>query len=34
MKNDGLSGEENQVMNVLMLHEEGGVDMEIHQYVW
>lgn len=29
----GLSGVENQLMNVLMLHGEGGVDLEIHQYV-
>lgn len=29
----GLSGVEQQVMNVLMLHGEGGVDLEIHQYV-
>lgn len=29
----GLSGVEKQVMNVLMLHGEGGVDLEIHQYV-
>ncbi len=29
----GLSGVEHQVMNVLMLHGEGGVDLEIHQYV-
>ena len=29
----GLSGVENQIMNVLMLHGEGGVDLEIHQYV-
>lgn len=29
----GLSGVENQRMNVLMLHGEGGVDLEIHQYV-
>ena len=29
----GLSGVEGQVMNVLMLHGEGGVDLEIHQYV-
>ena len=29
----GLSGTEQQVMNVLMLHGEGGVDLEIHQYV-
>lgn len=29
----GLAGVENQVMNVLMLHGEGGVDLEIHQYV-
>lgn len=32
-KNDGLSGVENQTMHVLMLHGEGGVDLEIHQYV-
>lgn len=29
----GLSGVKNQRMNVLMLHGEGGVDLEIHQYV-
>ncbi len=29
----GLSGVENQKMNVLMLHGEDGVDLEIHQYV-
>ena len=29
----GLSGVDNQVMNVLMLRGEGGVDLEIHQYV-
>ncbi len=29
----GLSGVENQLMNVLMLHGQGGVDLEIHQYV-
>lgn len=29
----GLSGLEKQIMNVLMLHGEGGVDLEIHQYV-
>lgn len=29
----GLSGVEKQVMNVLMLHGEGGVDLEVHQYV-
>ena len=29
----GLSGVENQVMNVLMLHGQDGVDLEIHQYV-
>lgn len=29
----GLSGVDNQIMNVLMLHGEGGVDLEIHQYV-
>ena len=29
----GLSGVEEQWMNVLMLHGEGGVDLEIHQYV-
>lgn len=29
----GLSGSEHQVMNVLMLHGEGGIDLEIHQYV-
>lgn len=28
-----LSGVEEQIMNVLMLHGEGGVDLEIHQYV-
>lgn len=28
-----LSGTENQVMNVLMLHGEGGIDLEVHQYV-
>ena len=28
----GLSGVENQIMNVLMLHGEGGVDLEIHHY--
>ena len=26
----GLSGSEHQVMNVLMLHGEGGIDLEIH----
>ncbi len=29
----GLSGTDKQVMNVLMLHGEGGVELEIHQYV-
>jgi len=29
----GLSGTEKQLMNVLMLHGEGGVDLEIHQYI-
>lgn len=29
----GLSGVEKQIMNVLMLHGEDGVDLEIHQYV-
>lgn len=29
----GLSGVENQRMHVLMLHGEGGVDLEVHQYV-
>lgn len=29
----GLSGTDRQVMNVLMLHGEDGVDLEIHQYV-
>ena len=29
----GLSGTDNQLMNVLMLHGEGGVDLEIHQYI-
>lgn len=29
----GLSGVENQLMNVLMLHGQDGVDLEIHQYV-
>ncbi len=29
----GLSGVDRQVMDVLMLHGEGGVDLEIHQYV-
>lgn len=29
----GLSGVENQVMDVLMLHGTGGVDLEIHRYV-
>lgn len=29
----GLSGTDKQVMHVLMLHGEGGVDLEIHQYV-
>lgn len=29
----GLSGTVNQRMNVLMLHGEGGVDLEIHQYI-
>lgn len=28
-----LSGTDRQVMNVLMLHGEDGVDLEIHQYV-
>lgn len=32
-KAKGLSGVDNQIMNVLMLHGEGGVDLEIHQYV-
>lgn len=29
----GLSGTESQLMNVLMLRGEGGVDLEIHQYI-
>ncbi|MGN0194764.1 MAG: VOC family protein [Pseudoramibacter sp.] len=29
----GLAGNDHQKMNVLMLHGEGGVDLEIHQYV-
>lgn len=29
----GLSGVEEQVMNVLMLHGEDGAELEIHQYV-
>lgn len=29
----GLSGVTNQVMDCLMLHGEGGVDLEIHRYV-
>ena len=29
----GLSGVDRQVMDVLMLHGEGGVDLEIHKYV-
>lgn len=29
----GLSGVEKQIMDVLMLHGEGGVDLEIHRYV-
>ncbi len=29
----GLSGVDNQIMNVLMLRGEAGVDLEIHQYV-
>ena len=29
----GLSGTKSQLMNVLMLHGEGGVDLEIHQYI-
>ena len=29
----GLSGTENQLMNVLMLHGKDGVDLEIHQYI-
>jgi catechol 2,3-dioxygenase-like lactoylglutathione lyase family enzyme len=29
----GLSGVDNQIMNVLMLRGEEGVDLEIHQYV-
>lgn len=29
----GLTESDHQVMNVLMLHGEGGVDLEIHQYV-
>jgi len=29
----GLSGVDKQIMNVLMLHGEDGVDLEIHQYV-
>ena len=29
----GLSGVDNQIMNVLMLRGEDGVDLEIHQYV-
>ena len=28
-----LSGNDHQVMNVLMLHGKDGVDLEIHQYV-
>ena len=29
----GLSGVDNQIMNVLMLRGEDGTDLEIHQYV-
>ena len=29
----GLSGVDNQIMNVLMLRGDEGVDLEIHQYV-
>lgn len=29
----GLSGVDGQIMDVLMLHGEGGVDLEIHRYV-
>ena len=29
----GLSGVDNQIMNVLMLRGEAGADLEIHQYV-
>jgi len=29
----GLSGVDNQIMNVLVLRGEGGADLEIHQYV-
>jgi catechol 2,3-dioxygenase-like lactoylglutathione lyase family enzyme len=29
----GLSGVDNQIMNVLILRGEGGADLEIHQYV-
>ena len=29
----GLSGCTNQLMHCLMLHGEGGIDLEIHQYV-
>ena len=29
----GLSGTDHQLMHCLMLHGEGGVDLEIHQYV-
>lgn len=29
----GLSGNDHQLMHCLMLHGEGGIDLEIHQYV-
>lgn len=29
----GLSGVDNQIMNVVMLRGDGGADLEIHQYV-
>lgn len=29
----GLSGVDKQIMDVLMLHGEGGMDLEIHRYV-
>ena len=29
----GLSGVDGQIMDVLMLHGEGGVDLELHRYV-
>ena len=32
-KEKGLSGVDNQIMNVLMLRGDEGVDLEIHQYV-